>query len=101
MVLLQRAIYCTRPIVLDNPSTAIEIRLTSNVRSDAEVEVYFRASSSEEVRDINDLSWVHLMVMVAKILQLHICQNQITNLKNTNIAQVVLQSLQLSKLRLL
>ena len=52
------AIYCTRPIVLDNPSTAIEIRLTSNVRSDAEVEVYFRASSSEEVRDINDLSWV-------------------------------------------
>ena len=52
------AIYCTRPVVLDNPSTAIEIRLTSNVRSDAEVEVYFRASSSEEVRDINDLSWV-------------------------------------------
>ena len=51
------AIYCTRPVVLDNPSTAIEVRLTSNVRSDAEVEVYFRASSSEEVRDIKDLSW--------------------------------------------
>jgi len=25
------AIYCTRPVVLDNPSTAVEIRLTSNV----------------------------------------------------------------------
>jgi len=52
------AIYCTRPIALDNPSTALEVRLTSNVRASAEVEVYFRATSSEEVRDINDLNWV-------------------------------------------
>ncbi len=52
------AIYCTRPVVLDNPSTAVEIRLTSNVRSDAEVEVYYRATSSEEVRDVKDLNWV-------------------------------------------
>ena len=52
------AIYCTRPIVLDNPSTAIEIRLTSNVRADASVEVYYRATSSNEVRDIKDLNWI-------------------------------------------
>ena len=52
------AIYCTRPIALDNPSTALEVRLTSNVRASAEVEVYFRATSSEEVRDVNDLNWV-------------------------------------------
>ncbi len=52
------AIYCTRPVVLDNPSTSLEVRLTSNVRSDAEVEVYFRATSSEEVRDVKDLNWV-------------------------------------------
>jgi len=32
--------------------------LTSNVRSDAEVEVYYRATSSEEVRDVKDLNWV-------------------------------------------
>jgi len=51
------AIYCTRPIVLDNPSTSIEVRLTSNVRASAEVEVYFRGTSAEEVRDIKDLSW--------------------------------------------
>jgi hypothetical protein len=43
---------------LDNSSTALEVRLTSNVRSDAEVEVYFRATSSEEVRDVKDLNWV-------------------------------------------
>jgi hypothetical protein len=51
------AIYCTRPIVLDNPSTALEVRLTSNVRADAEVEVYFRNTSAEEVRNVKDLNW--------------------------------------------
>jgi len=52
------AIYCTRPIVLDNPSTALEIRLTSNIRADAEVEVYYRVTSSEEVRNVKDLNWI-------------------------------------------
>jgi len=33
-------------------------KMTSNVRSDAEVEVYYRATSSEEVRDVKDLNWV-------------------------------------------
>ena len=48
------AIYCTRPIVLENNSTALEVRLTSYVRSSSEVEVYFRTTSSEEVRDVKD-----------------------------------------------
>jgi hypothetical protein len=51
------AIYCTRPIVLENNSTALEVRLTSYVRSSSEVEVYFRTTSSEEVRDVKDLNW--------------------------------------------
>jgi hypothetical protein len=51
------AIYCTRPIVLDNPSTSLEVRLTSNIRSDAEVEVYFRVTSANEVRNVKDLNW--------------------------------------------
>ena len=51
------AIYCTRPVVLDNPSTALEVRLTSNVRSDAKVEVYFRTTSADEVRNVKDLNW--------------------------------------------
>ena len=50
-------IYCTRPIVLENNSTALEVRLTSYVRSSSEVEVYFRTTSSEEVRDVKDLNW--------------------------------------------
>ena len=51
------AVYCTRPIVLENASTALEVRLTSYVRSSSEVEVYFRTTSSEESRDVKDLSW--------------------------------------------
>ena len=51
------AIYCTRPISLENPSTALEVRLTQNVRSTSSVRVYFRATSSEEVRNIDDLGW--------------------------------------------
>ena len=49
--------YITRPIVLENTSTALDIRLTSNIRSSSSVEVYYRVTSSEEVRDINDLNW--------------------------------------------
>ena len=51
------AVYCTRPIVLENASTALEVRLTSYVRASSEVEVYFRTTSSEEVRDVKDLNW--------------------------------------------
>jgi hypothetical protein len=51
------AIYCTRPIVLENNSSALEVRLTSYVRSSSEVEVYFRTTSSGEVRDVKDLNW--------------------------------------------
>ena len=49
--------YITRPVVLENASTALEIRLTSNVRSSSSVEVFYRVTGSEEVRNINDLNW--------------------------------------------
>ena len=67
------AIYCTRPIVLENLSSEIEVRLTSYVRSSSEVEVYFRTTSSEEVRDVKDLNWTHLIQQVKKI---HLLQKQ-------------------------
>jgi hypothetical protein len=51
------AVYLTRPIVLENPSTALEVRLTQNVRSVASVQLFYRNSSAEESRDINELSW--------------------------------------------
>jgi len=52
------AVYITRPVVLDNNSTALDVRLTQNVRSSSSVEVYYRVSSSEEVRNIDDLTWI-------------------------------------------
>ena len=52
------AAYITRPITLTNASTALDIRLTANVRSSSEIEVYYRTTSSEEVRDVQSLSWI-------------------------------------------
>ena len=51
------AVYCTRPITLENPSTALDVRLTQSVRSTSSVRVFFRATSAEEVRNIDDLNW--------------------------------------------
>ncbi len=50
--------YITKPVVLKNASTALDIRLSANVRSSSEVEVYYRTSSSAEVRNISDLNWI-------------------------------------------
>jgi len=52
------AVYLTRPVILENISSALDIRLTQNVRATSNVEVYYRVSSSEEVRNIDDLSWI-------------------------------------------
>ena len=39
--------YCTRPITLEKIyQTALDVRLTQNVRSTSDVEVYFRVASS-------------------------------------------------------
>jgi len=52
------AVYLTKPVVLENLSTAIDVRLTSNIRSTSSVEVYYRTTSSDEARNIDDLSWI-------------------------------------------
>ncbi len=52
------AVYLTRPVILENLSSAIDVRLTSNIRATSSVEVYFRTTSSEEARNIDDLSWI-------------------------------------------
>ena len=52
------AVYVTVPVQLENESTALDVRLTQNVRSTSEVYVYYRLSGAEEERPINDLNWV-------------------------------------------
>ena len=60
------AVYLTRPVVLENQSTALDIRLTSNIRTTSKVEVYFRTTSSEEARNIDDLGWIPFNVTGAE-----------------------------------
>ena len=52
------AIYCTRPVVLENLTTALDVRLTSVVRGSSEVEVYYRVSGGEEQRKLDELNWI-------------------------------------------
>ena len=52
------AVYLTRPVTLENESTALDVRLTQNIRSTSTVRVYYRVTGAEEVRDIKDLAWI-------------------------------------------
>jgi hypothetical protein len=52
------AVYCTRPIILENSSTALDVRLTQNVRSSSSVKVFYKITNATEVRNINELSWI-------------------------------------------
>jgi len=51
-------VYVTRPVVLENESTALDVRLTQNVRASSNVKVYYRVTGAEEVRNIKDLGWI-------------------------------------------
>ena len=51
------AVYCTKPIILENNSKALDIRLTANIRATSEVEMYYRVSGPDEERQLDDISW--------------------------------------------
>jgi len=51
------AVYLTKPVVLENSSTSLDVRLTSNIRSSSVIRVYHRALGPEDERKITDLSW--------------------------------------------
>ena len=49
------AVYCTKPVLLENNSKALDIRLTANIRATSEVEMYYRVATDGDKLD--DLSW--------------------------------------------
>jgi hypothetical protein len=49
--------YQTRPIILENESTALDIRITANVASTSTVKMYYRLSNADDARNMGDLSW--------------------------------------------
>ena len=51
-------VYLTRPIVLENNSTSLDIRLSANVRSSSLIRVYYRTSGGSETRKIEDMNWL-------------------------------------------
>ena len=51
------AVYCTKSIVLENSSTSLDIRLTSNVRSSSSVKVFFRIVGSADDTTIDKVAW--------------------------------------------
>ena len=51
-------VYLTRPIVLENNSTSLDIRLSANVRSSSQIRLYYRTSGGAETRKIEDMNWL-------------------------------------------
>ena len=49
--------YQTRPIILENESTALDIRITANVASTAAVKMYYRLSNADDARNMSNLAW--------------------------------------------
>ena len=82
------AMYVTRPVVLDNTSTALDIRLSANVRSTSSIEVYFRTTTSAEVRNVRDISWTPFNTSGEEDTTVTPASNDL-HLVNTNIQQVV------------
>ena len=49
--------YITKPIVLENESTALDIRITANVASTSTVKMYYKLSNADDARKMGDLAW--------------------------------------------
>ena len=50
--------YVTRPVTLKNDSTALDIRISANVRSTSAVKMFYRVASAEDVRLLGNVAWV-------------------------------------------
>ena len=51
------AVYCTKSITLENPSTSLDIRLAANVRSSSSVKDFFRVLGAEQDEKLEELAW--------------------------------------------
>ena len=81
-----------KAVQLENNSKALDIRLTANIRSTSEVEMYFRTSRPDDDRQIEDLSWTFSIQMVVQMYQSYLPKT-ILHLKNINLRQVILMTL--------
>ena len=49
--------YQTKPILLTNESTALDITITANIASPAAVKMYYKLSNADDARKMGDLAW--------------------------------------------
>jgi len=49
--------YITKPVVLENLTTALDIRLSANIRTSSSVKMYYRVSTADDVRKLGDIAW--------------------------------------------
>ena len=49
--------YQTKPVILSNESTALDIRITANVASTASVKMYYRLSNADDARNMSFIDW--------------------------------------------
>ena len=49
--------YMTRPVILTNDATALDIRISANVQSTATLRLYYRITSAEDARKLGDVAW--------------------------------------------
>ena len=73
--------YVTKPIVLTNNSTALDIRISADVPSTSEVEMYLEQYDPDDARSIKRISLQ--MTMVLLIHPLH--QEMMKHLENINL----------------
>jgi hypothetical protein len=50
--------YITKPIILENSSTSLDIRLSANIRASSAVKMFYRVTSAEDVRKLSDVAWI-------------------------------------------
>jgi hypothetical protein len=49
--------YMTRPVILENNATALDIRVSASVQSTSAIKMYYRATSAEDARKLGDVAW--------------------------------------------
>jgi len=49
--------YLTRPIILDNNSTALDIRISANIQTGSDMKLFFRTTGGEETRRLQDIGF--------------------------------------------
>ena len=50
--------YVTKPVILKDDATALDVRISANVSSSSTVKMYYRITSSEDARKLGDVDWI-------------------------------------------